>query len=208
MSIYQRILGHPFVFNRLRPLFVGGIDWRPLYEALDARPESVVLDVGCGMGIAHKYLHCFREYHGFDTDPAAINLAQRNSAGPNIKYQCRLVTEDDIRSIRPTHVLLSGLLHHLPDAEALKLLRLLSSAHSVDRIATADTVYIPGRHVSNFLAFFDRGRFVRNTEGFVVLAEEANLEIVHQQIIRSHPTNGRALYLVMTLSPRSRRVTL
>jgi SAM-dependent methyltransferase len=208
MSLYQRILGHPFVFNRIRPVFVGGIDWKPLYDALGAGPDSVVLDIGCGTGIAHQYLDGFRKYYGFDTDPVAINRARQSASGPHIQYQCRVITEDDIESIRPTHVLLSGLLHHLSDAEVLKLLRMCGSTPSVDRIATADTVYIPGQHVSNLLAFFDRGRFVRTAEGFVALAEEANLEVVRQQIIRSHPTNGWALYLVMTLSPRSRRTSL
>jgi len=77
VSFYQRILSLPFVFNRIRPLLAGGIDWKPLYEALDAGPDSVVLDVGCGMGIAHQYLRSFREYYGFDTDPVAIKLAQQ-----------------------------------------------------------------------------------------------------------------------------------
>ena len=207
MSLYQRILGHPFVFNRIRPVFVGGIDWKPLYEALDAGPDSVVLDVGCGTGIAHKYLSGFREYYGFDTDPVAIKRAQQSTSGPNIHYQCRDTTEDDMRIIRPTHVLLSGLLHHLSDADVLKLLRMCGSTPSVERIATADTVYLPGEHVSNVLAFFDRGRFVRTPEGFVALVEEANVEVVRQQIIRSHPTNGWALYLIMTLAPRARRTT-
>jgi SAM-dependent methyltransferase len=208
MSLYQRILGHPFVFNRIRPVFVGGIDWTALYEALDAGPDSVVLDVGCGTGIAQKYLHGFRAYYGFDTDPVAINRARQHAAGSNIEYQCRVLTEDDVRRIRPTHVLLSGLLHHLSDIEVLKLLRMCGSAPSVERIATADTVYIPGQHVSNFLAFLDRGRFVRSTEGFVALVEEANVEVVCRQIIRSHPTSGWALYLIMTLSPCARRMTL
>jgi SAM-dependent methyltransferase len=202
MSFYQRILGHPFVFNRIRPLFVGGIDWTCLYEELDAGADSVVLDVGCGMGIAHQYLRGFREYHGFDTDPAAIDLARRNTAAPNIHYQCRVLDEDDVRRIRPTHVLLSGLLHHLPDAEAVKLLRMCGEAPSVNRIATADTVYILGQHLNNLLAFLDRGRFVRRTEGFLKLAEEANIDVVRRQIVRSHPKNGRALYLIMTLAPR------
>src|SRR4029453_8754609 len=65
MSLYQRILGHPFVFNRIRPVFVGGIDWKPLYEALDAGPDSVVLDVGWGPGIAPNNLEGFREITGF-----------------------------------------------------------------------------------------------------------------------------------------------
>jgi SAM-dependent methyltransferase len=202
MSLYQRILGHPFVFNRIRPVFVGGIDWKPLYDALDAGPDSVVLDVGCGTGIAHKYLRGFREYHGFDTDPVAIEVARKNAVGPNIEYQCRIVTEQDIQRVRPTHVLLSGLLHHLSDLDAVKLLRAVGAAASVERIATADTVYIPGQLLSNVLAFFDRGRFVRNTAGFMALVESANVDVVRWQIVRSHPTSGRALYLVMTLTPR------
>src|SRR5882724_510939 len=163
MSFYQRILGHPFVFNQIRPLFVGGIDWTVLYEELDAGTESVVLDVGCGMGIARQYLRRFREYHGFDTNQVAIDLAQKNSGGPNIDYQCRPINEDDMRRIRPTKVLLSGLLHHLSNAEAVKLLRMCGAAPSVDRIATADVVYIPGQHLNNVLAFLDRGQFIRST---------------------------------------------
>jgi SAM-dependent methyltransferase len=204
MSLYQRILGHSFVFNRIRPVFVGGIDWKPLYEALDAGPDSVVLDVGCGTGIAQKYLHRFRQYYGFDTDPVAIDMARRNAQGANVQYHCRVVTEDDIHTIQPTHVLLSGLLHHLSDAEALRLLRMCGTAASVDRIATADTVYIPRAYVSNLLAYLDRGRFVRTVAGFLELVEAANVDIVRQQIVRSHPANGWALYLIMTLSPRSR----
>jgi SAM-dependent methyltransferase len=204
MSLYQRILGHPFMFNRVRPLFVGGIDWTALYKELDARTESVILDVGCGMGIAHQYLRNFREYHGFDTDQVAIDFARKHAAGPHIDYYCRSLDEDDVRRIQPTKVLLGGLLHHLSDAEAVKLLRMCGAAPSIDRIATSDVVYIPGEHLSNLLAFFDRGRFVRHTEGFLALAQEANLEVVRHQIVRSHPKNGRALYLIMTLSPRNR----
>jgi len=202
LSLYQRILGHPVVFNRIRPLFVGGIDWTVLYKELDAGSDAVVLDVGCGTGIAHQYLRGFREYHGFDTDRIAIDLARKNTVGPNIDYQCRLLEEDDLRRIRPTKVLLSGLLHHLPDAEVVELLRLCGATPSVDRIATADAVYLPGEHVSNLLAFFDRGRFVRTTEGFLALVERANLNVVRHQIVRSHPEKGRALYLIMTLSQR------
>ncbi len=206
MSIYQRILGHPFVFNRIRPFFVGGIDWTCLYEELGADARSVVVDVGCGTGIAHQYLQGFREYHGFDTDQVAIDFARKNAAGPNITYECRLLQKDDVWRIRPSKVLLSGLLHHLSDADAVKLLRMCGEAPGVDCIATADTVYVPGRHFSNLLAFMDRGRFVRHTEGFLALAREANLEIFRHQIVRSHPESGRVLYLIMTLKPRRGRV--
>lgn len=202
MSFYQRILGHPFVFNRIRPLFVGGIDWTCLYDELSADAHSVVVDVGCGTGIAHQYLKGFREYHGFDTDRVAIDFARRNAVGPNITYECRLLEKDDVSRIRPSKVLLSGLLHHLSDSDAVSLLRMFGEAPSVECIATADTVYVPGRHLNNVVAFMDRGRFVRNAEGFLALAREAGLEIFRHQTVRSHPISGRVLYLIMTLKPR------
>ena len=206
MTLYQRILGHPFVYDRIRPLLVGGIDWTPLYVNLDAGPDSVVLDVGCGTGIAHKYLKSFREYHGFDTDPVAIDFARCSTAGPNIDYQCRFVEESDFQRIRPTKVVLGGLLHHLSDADAVKLLHICGATPSVETIATSDPVYVSGKHVSNLLGFFDRGRFVRRVDGYLRLVREANLDLVRQQIVRCHPKNGKALYFMLTLSPHSRGV--
>ena len=48
MKLYQRILGDPFVYDRIRPLVVGGSDWSPLYRNLAVEPSDVILDVGCG----------------------------------------------------------------------------------------------------------------------------------------------------------------
>src|SRR5947208_896941 len=137
MSIYSRILGNPFVFNHVRPLFVGGIDWTSLYRALDAGPDDVVLDVGCGTGIAHKYMRGFRAYYGFDTDPLAVDFARRNTKGANVSYECRLLVPADVERIQPTKILLSGLLHHLGEREARDLLA-MCAVRSVARIATAD----------------------------------------------------------------------
>src|SRR5205814_8336092 len=119
----------------IRPLFVGGIDWTSLYRALDAGPDDVVLDVGCGTGIAHKYMRGFRSYHGFDTDPMAVDFARRNTPGAqsaNVSYDCRLLVAADVARIQPTKILLSGLLHHLADREAQELLA-MCAAPSVKR---------------------------------------------------------------------------
>lgn len=201
MSFYQRLLGHPFVYDRIRPLVVGGIDWSPLYRNLEAGSDDVILDVGCGTGIAHQYLQGFASYHGFDTDPVAVGTAVAKTAGPNVHYQCRVVTPQDVAAIRPTRVILAGLLHHLSDDDCQALLAMCSSLPSVKRIATSDVVFLPGEHISNVLAYFDRGKFVRNRGGFLAMPGRAGLKIVRESIVRSHPTNGKALYLMMTLEP-------
>lgn len=206
MSLYQRLLGHPFVYDRIRPLVVGGIDWSPLYRNLDSGPDDVVLDVGCGTGIAHDYLGPFRAYYGFDTDAVAIRKAEERkgtdaATGRAITYECRVVTPEDVARIRPTRVVLSGLLHHLSDTDSLALLRMCGSVSSVKRIATSDVVYLPREWISNALAYFDRGKFVRRRDDYLRLARDAGLTIVREEIVRSHPESGKALYLMMTLDP-------
>jgi SAM-dependent methyltransferase len=201
MSIYQRLLGHPFVYDRIRPLVVGGIDWAPLYRNLDAAMGDVVLDVGCGTGIAHEYLRGFAAYHGYDTDPVAIKFAREKTGGPNINYECAVVTATDVARIRPTRIVLAGLLHHLSDDNCLDLLRMCGTAPSVKRIATSDVVYLPGQTVSNVLAYFDRGKFVRNREQYLELIRRSGLGIAREEIVRSHPQNGKALYLMTVLEP-------
>ena len=75
-SLYQKILGHPFVYEQIRPRVVGGIDMRGLYEMLGPEGSKVVLDVGCGTGDALNYLDGFEEYFGVDNDSVAIDAAR------------------------------------------------------------------------------------------------------------------------------------
>ena len=201
MLFYQRVLGHPFVYNRIRPFVVGGIDWSPLYEKLESGPGDVIVDVGCGTGIAHDYLRGFAAYYGFDTDQVAIDFARQNKSGPNVTYTCGIFTAEDIARIQPTRIILAGLLHHLSDGDALSLLRMCAQAPSVKRIATSDVVYLPKQFVSNALAYFDRGKFVRKPAQYVDLITQAGLRIVRQDVVRSHPTNGKALYFMTALEP-------
>jgi SAM-dependent methyltransferase len=204
MSLYQRLLGNPFVYNYVRPFVVGGVDNSASYRALSAGPDDVVLDVGCGTGDALNYLGDLRGYHGFDTDPIAIDFARKRAAerGGKFEFECGLVDASVVSKVAPTRVMLCGLLHHLSDDQALDLLGTLARASSVRRIATSDVVYLPGKHVSNLFAFLDRGKHVRRPEAYRALIEQSGLRIVSEQIVRSHPEKGRAEYLVFALEPR------
>jgi SAM-dependent methyltransferase len=202
MSLYQTILGHPFVYNHVRPFVVGGVDNSTSYGALGAGREDVVLDVGCGTGDAMNYLPEVAAYHGYDTDPVAIEFARKQATEKHLaswQFEVGIVDRALTEKIAPTRVMLCGLLHHLSDDQALDLLRALGSVKSVKRIATSDVVYLPGKHLSNLFAWLDRGKFVRAVSGYRSLIERAGLRIVEEKIVRSHPTNGRAEYLVFAL---------
>jgi SAM-dependent methyltransferase len=202
---YDRIFGHPLVYEYVRPLTVGGLDLTPAYENLGATRDDVVVDVGCGTGDALNYLQEFRGYYGFDTDATAVAYARRKFGHrPGVHFFDRTLTATDLEELQATRVMLAGLLHHLSDAEAVGLLRACGSAPSVQRIATLDVVNLPNQWLSNLLARFDRGTHVRDVEGYERLAREAGLHIARKELIRSYPVTGIAIYLLFALTPAAR----
>jgi SAM-dependent methyltransferase len=202
MSVYDQILGTPFVYNHIRPLAVGGIDMSPFYNRVASRTGDTVLDVGCGTGDALRYLRDFSKYVGIDTDAVAIRFArQKHPAQPNVEFECRLCREADLLELKPTLILFCGLLHHLSDELALDLLRLAKSSPNLQRIVTSDPVYLDNELLSNFFARMDRGKFARKRAAYEALVEQAGLRVVESAVVRSHPKRGLAKFLMMTIQP-------
>ena len=195
-------LGHPWIFEHLRPLAVGGIDLSHAYRRLECDDDSTVLDIGCGTGDALRMLPRFRAYLGVDIDSRAVDYASRRWRGrENARFECRHVGESDLRDIRPTHAALIGLLHHMPNDEAEKLLRMLANSPGLKRAAAMDTVFLSGRPFNNFMARMDRGRFVRGKDDYANMAAAAGFRAEAHYIARSHPTRGLVWYNTMILAP-------
>lgn len=201
-SLYQAVLGHPFVYERVRPLVVGGVDNGPAWRELSPGPDDVIVDVGCGTGDAFAHSIRFREYHGFDTDLVALRYARKRTAGLNsVHFEERRVEIRDLEQLKPTHVMLCGLVHHISDADAHELLSMLARSPGLKRVTTLDPTYLPGRYVNNFFTLLDRGHFIRKPERYTELAKQAGFPIVKSQLSRSHPTTGRMTFNLMTLEP-------
>jgi SAM-dependent methyltransferase len=199
-SLYQKILGHPFVYEQIRPRVVGGIDMRGLYEMLGPEGSKVVLDVGCGTGDALNYLSGFERYFGIDNDPVAIEAATKKfGAREGVTFECRLLRESDVAELAPTGVVLSGLLHHLADADAEALLRMIATSSRLERIVTSDIVYLPGKHFNNLLARLDRGKFCRARDGYTDIARKAGLRVEKESVVASAPGSERVQYFLMSL---------
>lgn len=200
MNLYQRVLGTPFVYNHVRPLVVGRIDWSPFYARVEATAEDVVLDVGCGTGIALDYLKSFARYEGLDTDEVAIDFARKAYGDrTGVSFKCQMCTTADVEKIQPSQVLLCGLLHHISDEQVLALFAALKASSRLQRIVTSDIVYLERNAVSNFLAGLDRGKFCRHRDRYEALVAQAGLRLVESDVVRCHPTTGLAKYLMMTI---------
>jgi SAM-dependent methyltransferase len=202
MNLYQRLLGTPFVYDRIRPLIVGGIDMSPVYGRLEARPDDVILDIGCGTGAALQHIPSFSRYLGIDTDPVAIDAARRrHGSRKGVAFECRECRKEDLERLAPTLVILAGLLHHVSDADAISLLEMIRDAKSVRRAVSLEIVYLPGveHWISNAIAFLDRGRFCRTRQGYLDLLKRAGVPLVSDTLLWSDPDSRRARYLLLTL---------
>jgi SAM-dependent methyltransferase len=189
-------------------LVVGGLDYTDFYTRAELKPDDAVLDLGCGTGHALEYLDGFKSYLGIDTDGAAIAKAQqRHGNRSNVSFESKLCEAVDVARLSPSLVVMSGLLHHLDDTQAVELLRLVAKSPRLRRVLTLDIVYLDGiEHlVSNAFAFLDRGRYCRRSHGYRDLAERAGFRVVEDALMWSHPNSRRARYFLMTLAARESR---
>ncbi|HEY8077873.1 MAG TPA: class I SAM-dependent methyltransferase [Labilithrix sp.] len=205
LAFYKKLLGHPFVYDRVRPAVVGGIDMVRLYELLAGAASRVVLDVGCGTGDALNHLSGFDQYVGVDTDPVAIEHARtRFGSRPGVSFECRELRASDVADLAPTGVVLSGVLHHLSNAEAEGVLRLVCGSPRLVRVATSDIVFLPGETFNNVLAMLDRGRYCRDPDAYAAVARRAGLEVEKAMTVPSAPGAKRVSYWIMSLAPKGR----
>ncbi len=138
-----------------------------VHEYIHAKKGDRVLDIGCG---TCDILNCLPEvdYVGFDSNPGCIRLAEKRFKGCG-RYFCGDIDNPNLLNEPPFDIVISlGVLHHLPDSEAMKL---VSLAYGVlkrgGRVVTADGCYIENQSFfSRKLMISDRGKHVRSKEDY------------------------------------------
>lgn len=151
-----------------------GARLKTIQRYLPIQEEARIVDVGCGPGYLRSFLPESCRYFGFDTDERYIARAQATQQ-PHDQYRCRIFDEAMAAEVAPVDIIMmNGLLHHLTDDEARRLLAASVSALSDGgRIFTLDGCYVPGQSLlRKKLLDWDRGRYVRTEDHYRSLFPE------------------------------------
>jgi SAM-dependent methyltransferase len=141
-------------------------------DELALRPGATVVDVGCGPAYYFERLPQPLTYHGFDTEARYIDWARKRWSHLGT-FHLGVFDADAARALAPVDaVMLLGLLHHLPDAQALDLLELSARALGpAGQVIAVDPCFEPAQgRISRWMSENDRGEHVREPAAFVALA--------------------------------------
>lgn len=149
------------------------------YIAPVAKPDAKVLDVGCGTGAILEYLKGTR-YLGLDLSERYVESA-RKRYGSVGRFLCANVSDVAVTDHEGPFdvILMTGLLHHLSDAEVEGLFAAVARTLAPGGcVLTIDPTFAWDSHpFARFLAARDRGRHVRRPPAYGRLAEKAFADV-------------------------------
>ncbi len=180
-KIKDRTLAIPWIYDVVRPLVAGGIDFPVLASFCATTPEDRVFDLGCGTGQLLPYLR-FGSYLGADLDSHALDRASR-FASQHVRFVEGNDWDRHYRELEPTVALMTGVVHHLSDESFHRIAGRLLSANSLQRIVTIDVTYLPGQWANNWLSRMDRGHFVRTPQAYEDLFERSRLRVLRSSVL-------------------------
>jgi SAM-dependent methyltransferase len=131
-----------------------------------------IFDIGCGPGALLRCLPVTTSYVGFDRNKAYVEYARRMHGGRG-EFICADVANFASHSIASADIAVAiGILHHLDDDLALRLLRATRNALKPSgRLITADSCFHPDQSaIQRFVVSNDRGMHVRPFERYLELA--------------------------------------
>jgi len=180
----RAFLAHPVVYSTFQNLMGARRGWRNFVtNYVKPQVNMRILDIGCGPADLLDYLPPV-EYWGFDPSESYIAHA-RTRFGQRGNFRSGMLTEAALKGL-PTFdiAVLSGVLHHLDDTEAVALLGLAFRALSPNgRLVTIDPCLAPDQNpIARLLINADRGRNVRDEAGYRALLGQVFVE--HRVVVR------------------------
>jgi SAM-dependent methyltransferase len=174
MSDVRRILSKPRAYEAWSWLVGGDRGRRTLvHDHVQPQPGERILDLGCGPGELLTYLTDV-EYVGVDVSEEYIARARRSPRdGAEFRVGDATRLDPDLKGFDV--VLAFGVLHHLSDSQAERLLRSAAAALMPGgRFVSVDpTVATEQSRIARLVVLNDRGEHVRSPEEYRRIAERS-----------------------------------
>lgn len=172
-NFLDKVSGNNFIFNTLRRILENDFKSQKniIKKEFNLSDSIKILDIGCGTGMLAPLFNS-EHYTGIDVSQGYIDYAKKKYKGTfEVMDATRLRFEDSSFN----NVLISGVLHHLPDETARAVLnevrRVLTNDGRMlifEDIPTPSSFNIFGR----IMHYFDRGEYIRPVEQYRNLLSE------------------------------------
>ena len=182
----RAVLSSPIVYSSFQRL-MGAHSDRINYVQRYLKPAAgmFVLDVGCGPADILNYLPPVH-YYGFDISASYIQRA-RLRFGDKGRFEQKQLTREDLLALpKFDRVIAIGLLHHLDDEVAVDLMQMVRAvlAPGGKFVSLDPCLDVTQNPIARFLVKNDRGRNVRDKDGYELLASKcfshAHAEVRHK----------------------------
>ena len=184
----RAILSVPIIYSTFQYLMGARSIWRYFVnDLMHVKSSDCVLDIGCGPADLLAYFPEGVTYWGFDISENYIQKA-KSKYGNKGHFVCKFLDLADLEKLpKFDKVVLTGVLHHVDDEMAKKIIALAHKAlkNGGGKMFSIDPCYAKGQSpIARFLISKDRGQKVREDSGYRKLASKTFKKIQTHTIHR------------------------
>jgi len=172
-QIYN-FINSPLVY-RIIQYIMSGTSFRNSIIKKNIRKSNLkILDIGCGPAqILEQIPRC--DYYGYDIDQRSIQYAKKKYRQKNYHFYCKKFNKSEIKKLpKFDFVIFFGILHHLSNKEADKMLTLCKRIMKKNsKLLTEDPILVEKQNIiAKFLIEKDRGINVRQKKEYINLLKK------------------------------------
>jgi len=172
-QIYN-FINSPLVY-RIIQYIMSGTSFRNSIIKKNIRKSNLkILDIGCGTTqILEQIPQC--DYYGYDIDQRSIQYAKKKYRQKNYHFYCKKFNKTEIKKLpKFDFVIFFGILHHLSNKEADKMLTLCKRIMKKNsKLLTEDPILVEKQNIiAKFLIEKDRGINVRQKKEYINLLKK------------------------------------
>lgn len=185
----KALLSIPYIYNFFQNI-IGAQKFRKFFAEnfVIAKPESKILDIGCGTSEILDFLPSECIYEGYDLSKKYISAATKKY-GNRGNWHCSSISKIKLKNKGSFDIAIaSGILHHINDEEVISLAKIVKNAlNSSGRFVCVENAFTESQStISKFIISMDRGKYIRSPEGYKTLLlnhfKHVNFTIHHNLI--------------------------